>query len=107
MVAVVKYRRFLVALMVLTPLAAWCSGGEVYPVEELAGGSCYLGFARFGSALAGPAEAAINPAGLAYALNSALIGTATAAPFLNNALYACYGLNRGADTHPDDCWREG
>lgn len=62
-------------------------------MEELAGGSVYLGMARFGVALAGPGEAAVNPAGLAYAESSDIIGTVTAAPYLNDALYACFGLS--------------
>lgn len=62
-------------------------------MEELAGGSLYLGLARFGVALAGSGEAAVNPAGLAYAENLDVIGSATAAPYLNDALYACFGLS--------------
>jgi hypothetical protein len=83
----------LAALAVLIPLVALGGGGEVYPVEELAGGSLYLGLARFGVALAGSGEAAVNPAGLAYAENLDIIGSATAAPYLNDALYACFGLS--------------
>lgn len=83
----------LTVLAVLTPLVALGGGGEVYPVEELAGGSLYLGLARFGVALAGSGEAAVNPAGLAYAENLDVIGSATAAPYLNDALYACFGLS--------------
>ncbi len=87
-----KFHLQLVILAVLTPLVA-LGGGEIYPVEELAGGSVYLGLGRFGVVLAGPGEAAVNPAGLAYAENLDIIGSATAAPYLNDALYACFGLS--------------
>jgi hypothetical protein len=82
----------LAALAVLAPLAALGGGGEVYPVEELAGGSMYLGLARFGVALAGSGEAAVNPAGLAYAENLDVIGSVAAAPYLNDALFACFSV---------------
>lgn len=92
----------LLSLLFVSPVLA--EGGELFPVEEYAGGGGYLGLSRFGVSLAGPLETAINPAGLALAERTEFSATVTANSYYvpysawtkaeeYDSLFSCYSVS--------------